>query len=114
MAPPLRRRGPPRAGWEFPEFLGAVSHLGVLGPERAADALSERAARLAALIAETQRRLDEAAGGEGVPRLFVIEAEYALAMLRAERDWVLGLTEEIGSGSLAWPRPAPEDQEAER
>ena len=38
-----------------------------------------------------------------VPRLFVIEAEYALAMLRAERDWVLALADDVTSGRLAWP-----------
>jgi DNA-binding PadR family transcriptional regulator len=83
---------------EFPEFLGAVSHIGVLGPQRAAGALAERAGRLAALIAEDQRRLDEALASGTVPRLFVIEAEYALAMLQAEEDWVLALAEEINSG----------------
>jgi len=93
---------------EFPEFLGAVSHLGVLGPDRAAEALAERAGRLAALIADNQRRLDEALGSGGAPRLFVIEAEYALAMLRAEQDWVLALAEDITSGQLAWPRPDKE------
>jgi DNA-binding PadR family transcriptional regulator len=98
---------------EYPEFLGAVSHLGVLGPQRAADALSERAGRLAALIAENQQRLGEALDSGDVPRLFVIEAEYALAMLRAERDWVLALIEEISSGSLTWPRPR-EDREGRR
>jgi DNA-binding PadR family transcriptional regulator len=99
---------------EYPEFLGAVSHLGVLGPERAADALSERAGRLAVLIAENRRPLEEAVGSGSVPRLFVIEAEYAVAMLRAERDWVLSLIEDISRASLAWPRPAREDQEGER
>jgi DNA-binding PadR family transcriptional regulator len=89
---------------EFPEFLGAVSHLGVLGPQRAAEALTERAGRLTALIAETQRRLDEALA-QNVPRLFVIEAEYALALLNAERDWVLAAADDITSGRLAWPRP---------
>ena len=87
---------------EFPEFLGAVSHLGVLGKRRAAEALAERAARLAALIADDQRRLDEALAGN-VPRLFVIEAEYALALLRAERDWVLAIADDVTSGRLAWP-----------
>jgi DNA-binding PadR family transcriptional regulator len=87
---------------EFPEFLGAVSHLGVLGPERAVDALRERAGRLDALRAENQRRLNEALRGAGIPRLFVIEADYALAMARAERDWVLAVIEDIGSGRLAW------------
>lgn len=88
---------------EYPEFLGAVSHLGVLGPERAGEALRERAERLAALIADDQLRLDEALQGGSVPRLFVIEAEYALALLRAERDWVLAVVEDITSGRLAWP-----------
>ena len=64
-------------------------------------------ARLAALTAESQRRLDEALESAAVPRLFVIEAEYALAMLRAEEGWVLALAEEITSGRLAWPGPRP-------
>jgi DNA-binding PadR family transcriptional regulator len=89
---------------EFPEFFGAVSHIGVLGKEGAAGALHDRAGQLATLIAGDQRRLDEALAA-AAPRLFVIEAEYALAMLRAERDWVLALADDITSGRLAWPRP---------
>jgi DNA-binding PadR family transcriptional regulator len=98
---------------EFPEFLGAVSHLGVLGPQRAAEALTERAGRLAALIAGTQRRLDEALA-QNVPRLFVIEAEYALALLRAERAWVLAAAGDITSGRLAWPHQPRQDNEGEQ
>ncbi len=97
---------------EFPEFLGAVSHLGVLGPERAAEALTERAGRLAALIADDQRRLDEALA-QNVPRLFVIEAEYALAVLNAERNWALTVADDITSGRLAWPRPPRQQTEGE-
>jgi len=97
---------------EFHEFLGAVSHLGVLGPERAAEALTERAGRLAALIADDQRRLDEALA-QDVPRLFVIEAEYALALLRAERAWALAVADDITSGRLAWPPAARQDNERE-
>jgi len=96
---------------EFPEFLGAVSHLGVLGPERAAGALAERAGRLDGLIADGEQRLAEALGSGGAPRLFVIEAEYALAMLRAERDWVLALADDIDSGRLVWPHPQHLDRE---
>jgi DNA-binding PadR family transcriptional regulator len=89
---------------EFPEFLGAVSHIGVLGPARAAEALAERAERLAVLMDEDHRRLDEALADGSVPRLFVIEAEYALALMQAERDWVLALADEIKDGQLAWPK----------
>jgi DNA-binding PadR family transcriptional regulator len=91
---------------EFPEFLGAVSHIGVLGPVRAAEALAERAGRLAVLADEDRRRLDEALAGGSVPRLFVIEAEYALVLMQAERDWVLALADEIRNGELTWPAPA--------
>jgi DNA-binding PadR family transcriptional regulator len=88
---------------EFTEFLGAVSHIGVLGPARAAEALAERAGRLADLMEEDHRRLDETLADGSVPRLFVIEAEYALTMMQAERDWVLALADEIADGQLAWP-----------
>jgi hypothetical protein len=98
---------------EFPEFLGAVSHIGVLGPERAVEALEERARRLAVIIAEDQHRLDEALAGS-VPRPFVIEAEYALALLRTERGWVLAVADDITSGRLAWPCPPRQDNEGER
>jgi DNA-binding PadR family transcriptional regulator len=99
---------------EFPEFLGAVSHIGVLGPERASGALAERAGRLGTLITDGEQHLAEALGSGAAPRLFVIEAEYALAMLRAERDWVLALVEDISSGRLPWPRASREDREEER
>ncbi|MGD0242593.1 MAG: PadR family transcriptional regulator [Streptosporangiaceae bacterium] len=88
---------------EFTEFLGAVSHIGVLGPARAAEALSERAERLAVLMDEDHRHLDEALADGSVPRLFVIEGEYALTMMQTERDWVLALADEIRAGELAWP-----------
>ncbi|HEX4214153.1 MAG TPA: PadR family transcriptional regulator, partial [Candidatus Dormibacteraeota bacterium] len=90
---------------EFPEFLGAVSHVGMLGREGAVAALAERADRLSTLVGEDERRLGRALAAGGVPRLFVIEAEYSLAMLRAERDWVLSVVDEIKTGGLEWPTP---------
>lgn len=55
-----------------------------------------------------QRGHAVAAQAAAVPRLFVIEAEYALALLRAERDWVLALADDITGGRLGWPRsPRP-------
>jgi hypothetical protein len=79
----------------------------VLGPKRATNALAERAERLAVLIDANQRRLDEALDASNVPRLFVIEAEYVLTMMRAERNWVLTVIADIGSGRLAWPSWPP-------
>jgi DNA-binding PadR family transcriptional regulator len=90
---------------EFPEFLGAVSHLGVLGRAGAADALRERAGRLTVRIAETRRQLMQAQAQ--APRLFIIEAEYAVHMDVSERTWVLDLVHQIESGELAWPQGRP-------
>ncbi|MEU1732726.1 helix-turn-helix transcriptional regulator [Streptosporangium sp. NPDC020145] len=88
---------------EYPLFLTAVAYLGALGPERARAALLERAERLRAAMAEDRRALDDALASGQVPRLFVIEAEYALHMTRGELDWVTGAAEEIRTGSLTWP-----------
>jgi len=90
---------------EFPEFLGAISHVGVLGRSRALDALSERAERLGEQIAEDKRRLEAVLAGGEVRRLFVIEAEYALHIAEAERAWVLDVVDQIKTGQLAWPSP---------
>ena len=87
---------------EFSQFLGAVSHVGALGPDGAVEALTERAGRLRQRTAEDERRLAEALAG-GVPRLFVIEAEYALSLARAEAEWIDAAVEDIRAGTLAWP-----------
>jgi DNA-binding PadR family transcriptional regulator len=91
---------------EFSAFLGAVSHVGALGPRRAAEALAERARRLRERTAQDEARLT-AALAAGVPRLFVIEAEYALGLARAEAAWVEAVIDDIRSGALAWPVQGP-------
>ncbi|MFJ9421002.1 PadR family transcriptional regulator [Streptomyces sp. NPDC101249] len=92
---------------EFPRFLGAVAHLGALGTDGAADALTERLRRLRSRTAADEERL-AAALTAGVPRLHVIEAEYALSLARAEAAWIASVVEELRTGSLAPPTgPAP-------
>ncbi|WP_329569141.1 PadR family transcriptional regulator [Kitasatospora sp. NBC_01266] len=88
---------------EYPKFLSAVSYLGVLGRQRAAQALRERAAALRARAAEGEQAYRAAREEHQVPRLFVIEAEYAQAMLQAELQWVSRTAEEIEQGALPWP-----------
>ncbi|MFI1801925.1 PadR family transcriptional regulator [Streptomyces sp. NPDC020379] len=89
---------------EYPKFLSAVSYLGVLGQQRAARALRERAAALKVRISEGEQAYRAAREKHKAPRLFVIEAEYAQAMLQAELQWVLCTAEEIEQGTLEWPR----------
>ncbi|MCX4851929.1 PadR family transcriptional regulator [Streptomyces sp. NPDC051658] len=84
-----------------PAFLTAVGYLGALDEDRATGALRERAGRLRERAARIERAL---AASDGIPRLFLIENEYALRMCRAELGWVEEVLSEIGAGTLAWPR----------
>ncbi|MEU5694209.1 PadR family transcriptional regulator [Actinosynnema sp. NPDC020468] len=87
---------------EFSRFLGAVSYLGALGAEGAADALTERAERLSSRIAADREVLTSIVSS-GVARLHMIEGEYALAVAQAELDWVTTVVAEIRAGELTWP-----------
>lgn len=86
---------------EFPKFLSAVSYLGALGPEGAVAALGERADRLRASLEELRAGHRQALAE--VPRLFVVEAEYAIRMAEAELGWVEDIVSDVESGRLAWP-----------
>ncbi|MCC9306293.1 PadR family transcriptional regulator [Kitasatospora sp. RB6PN24] len=88
---------------EYPKFMAAVSYLGALGPDRAAEALAERAGHLAQRIEETNAVLADTVGSGRVPRLFMIEAECALHSWEAELAWTRRTIAEIRDGSLSWP-----------
>ena len=83
---------------EFPRFEAALSVLGVLPPDEVAALLSERIRALADEVADLRR--DPSGGGPHVPRIFLIETEYALAMREAELAWVRGLLTELTDGTL--------------
>lgn len=95
---------------EFSQFLGAVAYLGALGRDGAVEALTERGRRLRERTAEDERQLGNAVAA-GVPRMHVIEAEYALSLARAETAWVDSVIEELRSGALAWPTGAARARE---
>ncbi|MFF9345759.1 PadR family transcriptional regulator [Streptomyces sp. NPDC014734] len=90
---------------EFSQFLGAVSYLGALGPDGAVEALTERAGRLRRRTVADEERLAGALAA-GVPRLHVIEAEYALSLARAEMTWIDEVIDDIRNGKLSWPEAA--------
>lgn len=89
---------------EYPKFMAALSYLGALGPDGAADALAERAGHLGKRIEETRAVLADTVGSGTVPRLFMIEAECALHAWEAELTWTRQTIAEIQAGTLFWPR----------
>ncbi|GIH92585.1 PadR family transcriptional regulator [Planobispora siamensis] len=109
---------------EYPKFLSAVSYLGALGPDGAVAALRERAGQVRASLEELRREHREVLRAGEVPRLFVVEAEYAVRMQEAELAWIEEIAGDIETGRLAWPEPGngwvrageetgPEPQETE-
>jgi len=89
VAVPDRRPGP---------FTAGLSVLGVLAPDDVAELLGRRADRLASELDAASRAL--AGYAAEVPRLFLVELEYELAMRRAELAWVRAFRIEITEGTL--------------
>jgi DNA-binding PadR family transcriptional regulator len=87
-------------GDEYPEFIAAVSVVMGLEPDDARAQLELRAERLEAALGATERELQSVPAG--LPRLFVIEEEYRMAMLRADLDWTRGAIEDLREGRLDW------------
>jgi DNA-binding PadR family transcriptional regulator len=83
---------------EHPRFKAGLSVLAALTPDEAAAALRERLTELARVIADQRASLAELRAE--VPRLFLVETEYELAVREAEAAWVRGFLDELTSGSL--------------
>jgi DNA-binding PadR family transcriptional regulator len=82
---------------EHPKFAAGLSVLAVLPPQEATALLQARLDRLAESIEAQRAALAE--HGKDVPRLFLVENEYGLAILQAEADWVRALLDELVSGT---------------
>lgn len=90
------------AAREFSPFFAAICYLGALGREGAVDALTERTERLTARIESDRTRLTRTLD-DGVPALFVLEADYALHAARSELAWITSTIDDIRDGHLTWP-----------
>ena len=84
---------------EYPQFEAALSLLPALPPREAQALLTERLGRLH----EREKQIDaetKSAVAMNLPALFLIENEYALALVRAERAYVKTLIHGIATGEL--------------
>ena len=87
----------PAPAREFPEFPVALAFVAILEPQEVRRLLSARRETV-------EQRLAELAGQAppGLPRLFLIEDEYRAAMLRAERNWLTAVIDDLAEGRLTW------------
>src|ERR1700693_4743909 len=85
---------------EYPQFAAALAFFAALDKEEVVRLLQVRATMLESQIAETEMGLEHWTKDMGIPRLFLVEAEYGAAMNRAELEWVRNLIRDIQGGTL--------------
>jgi DNA-binding PadR family transcriptional regulator len=85
---------------EFPEFPAALSTMMLLSADDVTRQLQSRAGVLREWIANEDPTEYIASGA--LPRLFMLEDEYRVAMLRAELTWVEAVLVDLASGALTW------------
>ncbi|NUR86938.1 MAG: PadR family transcriptional regulator [Nonomuraea sp.] len=83
---------------ELPRFKAGLSVLGILGPDEVLTLLRERLEILNAQIGVQSDGLERDLGN--LPRLFLLEEEYELAVRRAEAAWVAALVQELDGGAF--------------
>jgi DNA-binding PadR family transcriptional regulator len=84
---------------EYPQFEAGLSLMPYLPPDEVGTLLEERVRRLRERGEQLRAAIADAQG-QGLDRLFLVEAEYSLAMQDAERAWTEAL--------LALIRESPE------
>jgi|ERR1700736_5536485 DNA-binding PadR family transcriptional regulator len=84
---------------EYPRFGAALAFFAALAKDEVVRLLKLRIALLDGQIAGEEKQLKTFLD-MGLPRLFLIEGEYAVAMKRAELEWVRMLVHDIEDGSL--------------
>jgi len=84
---------------DYPQFAAALAFFAALDQDEVVRLLKVRVALLEGQAASEEKQLKSFIG-MGLPRLFLVEVEYALAMKRAEADWVRKLIVEIEGGRL--------------
>ena len=83
---------------EQPRFEAGLSVLGVLSPTEAIALLRTRRDALQSQVDGQRTALAQVA--EDVPRIFLVEDEYDLAIRTAELTWLDGLLAELADGTL--------------
>jgi DNA-binding PadR family transcriptional regulator len=85
---------------EFAEFTAALAYLPLLDPAVAADALALRLSDRRGELDRMRHELERVAAE--LPRIVLIENEYAIAHLETDVAWIAKLLEDLRTGALSW------------
>ncbi|MFE3445241.1 PadR family transcriptional regulator [Nocardia sp. NPDC059180] len=80
------------------QYVAGLSILAALSPDEVIELLGHRLAALDEQIATVRAEFDATSGS--LPRLFMVETEYGLAMLDAERAWTRSFRDELAAGEF--------------
>ncbi|MTL15378.1 PadR family transcriptional regulator [Nocardia seriolae] len=83
---------------EYPRFMAALSFLPALGPQEAVGLLRQRVAVLDKQIGEIRAATDAVVSW--LPEVLLIEGNYEMHMLTADRDFTADIADRIESGKL--------------
>lgn len=87
---------------EYTQFAAGLAFAAAVGLDQLAVLLEERARRIEAELAEA-RAVREDLAARGLPRLFMLEGEHAVALRAAELEWTRGVIAALADGSLRFP-----------
>ncbi|WP_330183046.1 PadR family transcriptional regulator [Nocardia sp. NBC_01503] len=79
-------------------FMAGLSVLSVLPPDEVVGLLTDRITKLESTIDASKTQLAALEGS--LPRLFLIEDDYELAMLTAEANWARALRDSLADGTF--------------
>lgn len=85
---------------EYPRFEAALTLIAALDPAEATELLAGRLAALEQQLAMDVTGMEAARAEFGLPRLFLLEAEYDVAVRRAEVEFVRALVAQLRDGSF--------------
>lgn len=85
---------------EYPQFAAALAFFAALEKDDVIHLLQLRTVILESRIAATDKQLKSLTEDMHLPRLFMVEGEYGLAIDRAELEWVRALIRDIQDGKL--------------
>ncbi|MFI6173181.1 PadR family transcriptional regulator [Nocardia sp. NPDC051052] len=80
-------------------FVAGLSILSVLPPDDVIELLGQRIEALRHLIAAVRREIDKVLAMQ-LPRLFIIESEFGVAMLAAEMAWARSFRDQLADGTF--------------
>jgi DNA-binding PadR family transcriptional regulator len=83
---------------EHHRFVAGLSIVSALPPGEVIELLGQRIEALSHIIDDVRRELGQIT--TTLPRLFVVEGEYGLAMLEAESAWARSLRDELVAGTF--------------